>query len=67
MISFRYVEPVWDWNSRILARGQEERFATEDDLWDDSPDRCPEFVTCLVAEIAQLDRVFSNQAEGVTR
>ena len=66
MIPFRYVEPKWDWISPMLARGQEERFAREAGLWGDIPDRCPEFVTRLVAEIAQLDRVFSDQAEGVT-
>ena len=66
MIPYRYVEPKWDWISPMLARGQEERFAREADLWGDIPDRCPEFVTRLVAEIAQLDRVFSDQAEGVT-
>jgi D-arabinitol 4-dehydrogenase len=66
MIPFRYVEPKWDWISPMLARGQEERFAREADLWGDISDRCPEFVTRLVAEIAQLDRVFSDQAEGVT-
>ena len=38
----------------------------ESDLWGDIPARCPELVTRLVAEIAQRDRMFSDQAEGVT-
>jgi D-arabinitol 4-dehydrogenase len=66
VIPFKYIEPKWDWISPMLAKGQEESFAREAELWGDIPERCPEFVTSLVAEIEQLDHVFAVQAEGVT-
>ena len=66
VIPFKYIEPKWDWISPMLAKGQEESFAREVDLWGDIPERCPEFVTSLVAEIERLDHVFAVQAEGVT-
>ena len=66
VIPFKYIEPKWDWISPMLAKGQEESFAREVDLWGDIPERCPEFVTSLVAEIKRLDQVFAVHAEGVT-
>jgi D-arabinitol 4-dehydrogenase len=66
VIPFKYIEPKWDWITPMLAKGQEESFAREADLWGDIPERCPEFVTSLVAEIERLDQVFAVHAEGVT-